>query len=422
MSTPTPVTTAATGAARWYRRRPAAWVHPGFRRLALAWVFTNLADSALYLMVAVWVKEITGSDGAAALVFALLGVPAFVAPFLGTVADRVSRRRLLVGAYTGIALVVASLFLVQSAAWLALLYAVVVAYGAVGYLTAAAQSGLLRDLLPDEHLASGNGLLSTIDQSLRLVSPVLGAGLYALVGPRAVVALTVVSFALAGLVLLTVRVRESEPEAASERGSYRVELSAGVRHLARTPVLGRVVLLMALACGAVGMVNAAVFPALEQGMGLPPSALGVLVSFQGVGAVAAGMTVAWAIGRWGERRTFAVGTLALGVGILPVMGSSVPLLVVGLVVVGAGVTWSVVAAQTLRIRLTPPRLQGRTGAAANMAVNVPQTVTTAAAAAVLGVTDYRLLVAVTAAVVGLAALGAVGGRRQESDVAPAVVG
>src|SRR5690606_4554101 len=237
MSTPTPVTTAATGAARWYRRRPAAWVHPGFRRLALAWVFTNLADSALYLMVAVWVKEITGSDGAAALVFALLGVPAFVAPFLGTVADRVSRRRLLVGAYTGIALVVASLFLVQSAAWLALLYAVVVAYGAVGYLTAAAQSGLLRDLLPDEHLASGNGLLSTIDQSLRLVSPVLGAGLYALVGPRAVVALTVVSFALAGLVLLTVRVRESEPEAASERGSYRVELSAGVRHLARTPVL-----------------------------------------------------------------------------------------------------------------------------------------------------------------------------------------
>src|SRR5690606_32778623 len=81
MSAPTPIMTA--GATRWWRRRPAAWVHPGFRRLALAWVFTNLADSALYLMVAVWVKELTGSDSAAAVVFVMLGVPAVAAPFLG---------------------------------------------------------------------------------------------------------------------------------------------------------------------------------------------------------------------------------------------------------------------------------------------------------------------------------------------------
>src|SRR5690606_3787172 len=108
----------------------------------------------------------------------------------------------------------------------------------------------------------------------------------------AVVTLTVACFVLAAFVLLTVRVRESEPETAAERGSYWTEVSAGFRHLVATPVLGRITLLLALAFGAVGMVNAAVFPALEQGMGLPASALGVLVSFQGVGAVAAGLTAA----------------------------------------------------------------------------------------------------------------------------------
>ena len=41
----------AAGATSWYRRRPAAWEHPAFRRLCLAWALTNLADSALYLMV-----------------------------------------------------------------------------------------------------------------------------------------------------------------------------------------------------------------------------------------------------------------------------------------------------------------------------------------------------------------------------------
>lgn len=409
MAAPTPMTRA--GAIRWWHRRPAAWVHLGFRRLSLAWVFTNLADSALYLMVAVWVKELTGSDGAAALVFVMLGLPALVAPLLGQVADRVSRRGLLVGANVAAAGVVASLFLVDSASWVWLLYAVVVVYGAMGYLSAAAQSGLIRDLLPDEHLASGNGLLTSVDQSLRLVSPVLGTGLYALAGPRSVVVVTAACFALAAVAMSTVRVVESPPETAAERGSFVEELSAGFRHLVRTPGLGRLTLLLAVVCAATGLVNAAVFPALEQGMGLPASALGALVSAQGVGAVVAGLTAAQAIGRWGEARTFAVGAALLAVGIAPVMGTSVPLLVVGLVVLGFGVTWAVVAFMVIRQRLTPPRLQGRTNAAANMAVNLPQTGTTAVAAVLLAVVDYRYLVGVTVAVTLVSALGAL--RRTE---------
>ncbi len=43
-------------------RRATAWSAPGFRRLATAWVFTNLGDSACSSMAAVWVKDLTGSD------------------------------------------------------------------------------------------------------------------------------------------------------------------------------------------------------------------------------------------------------------------------------------------------------------------------------------------------------------------------
>lgn len=405
MAAPTPVTT--VGATRWYHRRPAAWEHPAFRRLTLAWSFTNLADSALYLMVAVWVKELTGSDGAAAMVFVMLGIPAIAAPFLGQVADRLSRRGLLIGSNSVVAVIVLTLLLVDSASWLWLLYAVVVAYGAMGYLNAAAQAGLIRDILPDEHLASGNGLLTSIDQSLRLVSPVLGTGLYALAGPRSVVILTAVSFLLTALVLLTVRVVESPPESKEERGSYRQEVTAGFRHLVATPVLGRLTVLLSIACAAAGLVNAAVFPALEQGVGVPASALGALVSCQGIGAIVGGLSAAAVIARWGEVRTFGIGTALMAVGIAPVIGSNLPLLVAGLVVLGFGVTWAVVAFMVMRQRLTPPRLQGRTNAAANVAVNLPQTATTAVAAALLAVVDYRVLVAITVVVTLLAALGAV---------------
>src|SRR5690606_38778528 len=123
------------------KRGPAALQHPGFRRLTSAWVFTNIADSALYLMLAVWVKDLTGSDAAAGVVFAMLGVPALLAPFLGQVVDRVSRKWLLVAANLAVAAVVCTLLLVDSAAGLAWIYAVVLVYATVAYLTAAAQTG-----------------------------------------------------------------------------------------------------------------------------------------------------------------------------------------------------------------------------------------------------------------------------------------
>lgn len=392
---------------RWLHRRPQAWQSRGFRRLTMAWLFTNLADSALYLMVAVWVKELTGSDVAAGLVFAALGLPAVLSPFLGQLADRVSRRRLLVGANLTVAVAVTSLALADSASWLWLIYLVVLVYGTVSYVTAAAQSGLIRDLLPDEHLASGNGLLSTIDQALRLLSPLLGTGLYVLAGPYAVVALTAAAFLVAAVILAGLKLQESEPESASDRGSFWVELSAGFRHLFHTSPLGRLTLLIGIAMAATGLVNVSVFPAMDQGLGVPASALGVLISVQGIGAVAGGLSAARAVGRWGEVRTFAAGMAGLGIGIIPMMGTSLMAMLVGLAAVGFGVTWAIVAFVTLRQRLTPARLQGRTSAATNMSINLPQAVLTFVGAGLLAVVDYRLLVLATVIVVLGAALAAV---------------
>jgi MFS family permease len=377
------------------RRGPAALQIPGFRRLTTAWVFTNVADSALYLMLAVWVKDLTGSDSAAALTFAMLGLPALLAPFLGQIADRYSRKWLLVIANLLVAAVSATLLLVDSVDQLGWIYAVVLVYATVAYLTASAQTGLVRDLLPDEHLASGNGVLSSIDQALRLISPLVGTALYAVWGPHAVVLLTTATFVVAAGLLATMHVAESEPESAADRGSYWTELTAGFRHLARIPVLSRLTLVVAIAFGATGLVNVAVFPAIEQGLGLPAEALGPLISVQGVGAVVGGLTAAAVIGRWGEVRVFGIGVLLLALGLLPIATSSLALVVAGLAAGGFGVTWSVVSFITLRQRLTPARLQGRTGSATAIAINLPQTLVTLVGAAALGIIDYRILVVVT---------------------------
>ncbi|HLS72785.1 MAG TPA: MFS transporter [Actinomycetaceae bacterium] len=386
------------------RRGPAALRHRGFRQLAGAWVFTNAADSALYLMLAVWVKELTGSDGAAGAVLATLGLPALIAPFLGQLADRVSRKWLLAVGNLAMALVVLSLVLVGGAEDVWAIYAVTFLYGAMGFLTASAQSGLVRDLLSDDELAGGNGLLTTVDQAFRLVSPLVGTALYVAAGPRAVVVLTAACFTVSAILLTRVEVVETGRPEASGSG-YWAELVGGVRHLVATAPLGVLTVTMTLGMAATGFVNVAIFPMMEHGLGVAPSMLGVLVSVQGVGAVLGGLTVARVITRWDEIRAIAIGLAVMVAGMAPfafigLIDLPQPVVVgvggAGLALVGLGVPWAIVGFVTLRQRLTPAHLQGRVAAATNIAFNLPQTLAALAAAALIGLIDYRVLVVLTA--------------------------
>lgn len=382
-------------------RAPLAWRVPGFRQLTAAWVFTNLGDSALYLMVAVWVKDTTGSDALAASVFIALGLPAIAAPFLGMLADRVSRKKLMIFANAAMVPVLLTLLFAGTPATLWIVYVVILLYGSVGYLTAAAQAGLIRDLLDDESLASGNGVLTTIDQGLRLVSPLIGTALYVFLGAHAVVILTAACFAITALLMVRVAVVESAHDAPAEGSHYWRELGAGFAHLIRTPLLNRVTLALAIGFGAIGLVNVAVFPVLEQGLGLDTAVLGLITPLQGVGALTGGIASAVIVTHLGEGRATGLGMLLVALGCIPLMGTSVVLVVIGMFTAGFGIPLIVVGFATLRQRTTPPALQGRTSAAGNVAVNVPQTLASIAGAAVIVIVDYRLLVLIT--VVGVLA-------------------
>lgn len=387
----------AAPSAWWRPRAPLAMRSGAFRRLATAWVFTNLGDSALYLMAAVWVKDLTGSDAAAASVLIVMGLPALVAPFLGMLADRFSRRRLLIISNAVMVLVVSSLFLVESAKQLAIIYVAIFLYGAVGYLTAAAQSGLVRDLLDDEALPSANGLLTTIDQGLRLVSPLVGTALYVLVGPFAVVGMTAACFATTAVILTTAHVEETDNAETETEGGYWRELTAGFTHLARTPLLNRATFALGLSFGATGLANVVVFPALEQGLQVSTAALGSLVSAQGAGAIVGGLVAAPLVARFGEMHVMSGAMILLALSGLPLAGASFGMALAGMAVLGFSISIIIVSFATLRQRRTPRALQGRAAAASNIAVNVPQVLFSTAAAAIITSVDYRLLVLVMAA-------------------------
>ena len=275
---------------------------------------SNFGDSALFLTLAIWAKDLTGSSSAAGLVFFFLAAPVLASPLFGHLADRVRRRPLLVTVNALAGVGVLCLLLVRDAGDLWLLYVVAAGYGVVGYVTAAARSGLLRDLLTDDQLDTANGTLMTIDQGLRIMSPLVGAGLYAAFGGPALAVLAAASFGAAVVALLSVRVTESEPTPPQERESFGRELSAGFRHVRAVPAVFRITVALAVSMLVIGLADSALFSVVDDGLGLDPEFFGVLMSAQGAGSIAGGLVSVWLLRRLGGQRLVGIGLAVLAVG------------------------------------------------------------------------------------------------------------
>ena len=175
-------------------------------------------------------------------------------------------------------------------------------------------------------------------------------------------------------------------------------------------------LALAIAFGAVGLVNVAIFPALEQGLQVDTSVLGILVPVQGAGALVGGILSSRIVTALGEARAVGLGLALMALGCVPAAFTSLVGVVAGMAVLGFGIPVIVVGFATLRQRRTPATLQGRTSAAGNVAINVPQTLASVFGVTVIAVVDYRVLVFAMAAAVLAAAVIATTGRRVVVDV------
>ena len=113
------------------------------------------------------------------------------------IVDRLRRRPLLIAANLGGATLVCALLLVHGRGQVWLIYLVMFGYGAVNSLITSAQTALLPALVPGDLLGDANSVLQMASQGLRLITPLLGAGLLAWVGARPVILLDAGTFVVA---------------------------------------------------------------------------------------------------------------------------------------------------------------------------------------------------------------------------------
>jgi MFS family permease len=378
-----------------------AFRHRGFPLLYAGLLTSMVGDSLMLIVLAVWVKDLTGSSGAAGATFFWLALPSLVAPVFGLVVDRLKRRTVLMWGNAASAVAVLPLLAVHNRADVWIVYAVALLYGVSFVTLPAALNGLLKDMVPDEHLVDANATLSTSREALRLVGPLIGAGLYTVIGGAGVAVIDAASFLVAALTVAVLAVAETAPVRAA--GSWKTEVTAGVSHLFHDSILRPTVLATGTALLVVGFMESAVF-AMVDAFGRPASFVGVVVSVQGIGAIAGGLSSSRLIRRIGEGNAVAMSLAALAVG-LAICAVSPLLSVVfaGVVVLGFALPVFIVALNTMLQRRTPGQLMGRVSTASDVVLGMPQALSIALGALLVNLISYRSIYWICAVVLLLAA-------------------
>jgi MFS family permease len=260
--------------------------HRDFRLLWAGQTVSQIGDAAFVVALGWRAFSLTGKASSLGIVLMVEAI-GLVATLLigGVLADRYSRKLLLIGSDGARALVIAALALVDASGHLTfgVLIGFVALHGLGSGLFQPAFGGILPLLVDDPSLGSANALVGISRQAAFVVGPAIAGLIYGAAGSSAIFAVDAASFVVSAALVAFARPRVYE-RAPSE--GLRRELTTGLRYVVKVPWLWitigtfSLVLLVGYAAFQV-LLPKLVEDAWDGGVG----AYGLLFTLQGVGMV-----------------------------------------------------------------------------------------------------------------------------------------
>jgi len=313
------------------------------RNFFLLWsggLISMIGNWVLLAAMPFYVYELTGSALATSGVLMAYIAPGVVfGSIAGVFVDRWDRRRTMVAISLLQAITVSFLALVQSASDIWLIYVIVFIESSLGQFFSPAENALLPKLVGEEHLLAANSLNSMNDNLARLGGPALGGVLLGKVGFASVVAVDAVSYLLAAILIITLRVSAAPRQdqtggtAGSQLQRFWREWVSGLQLVRRDQLLAPLFLVVGVALFGDAILGAVLVPFVQDGMGLGAVEFGWMMTARGIGGLIGGLSAAYVGTKMGMAQIISLALAGSGLTILvavlfPVLAVALPILVI----------------------------------------------------------------------------------------------
>lgn len=332
------------------------WRHADFLRFWAAQTISLFGSEITYLALPLLAALTLGASPAEMGVLAAAGTLPYLAFGLvaGAWVDRLRRRPVMIAAWLGY------LRIEQ-------LYAVAFLAGMLSLMFATADNAYLPALVGRGQLVEANGKLALSTALSEGAGPGLASLLVqALTAPVAIL-LDALSFGVSAALLRSIRIPEPGPEPPGEAGRVWRDVWAGLRFIAREPLLRSTTALGALLQLGGGVTDALLVYYVTATLDLPPSVIGLFFAVGSVSALLASLVATRVTRRLGVGRAVIASVLLMSVGWLGVpLAIGPPPVLVATMVAGwllsafGNATYNINVA-SLRQAVTPDRLLGRVG-------------------------------------------------------------
>lgn len=333
-----------------------------FRRLYVASLISLGGDWFLLVALFGLALDLTSSPVTVALLIASQEIPFFLmSPVGGHLADRLSRRMLMVACDVVRAVLCFGFLFVRDAGTMWLAFALLAVISSFAAVFDPASSAAFPNLVERRDLATANALFGSLWGTMLAVGAALGGVVAALIGREAAFVIDAMSFAISALLLARIAGRFSEERPEHDQTGLvaaTVETARYARRDHRVLALLSVKAGFGFAAGALVLISVFAQEVFHRG----EIGIGILMSARGIGALIGPFLGRRFAGPQDRYLFTAIGvalvTFGVGYGLLGLMPS---LLLAGLAVMvahlGGGAQWTLSSYGLQRI--VPDRIRGR---------------------------------------------------------------
>lgn len=377
----------------------------GYRMIWIGSTASTLGDRIYEIALMWYVLQRTGSALQTGTVpaFSLVG-QVTLGLIGGAVADKLSRRKIMIGGDFLRAGIVGATALLASLGILPIWYVYLSAFllSAIGMFYDPATIAVLPDLVGEENVLQANAYLSGASRFIQIVGRGIGGGAVTVFGEVWAIAGNSMSFAISAACLLLVPfpAQPKHLDNSLSASSILKDTRAGVGYLLKAPVL-RALALVAVAANFGGGLTTGIVPVLaDRQLGGDATLYGLLLTALSLGEFA-GMLLMGAVGpRIPLGRSLAISLISGGAVYVAIASTRLEYLAIALFAIeGLALAVGNLPIRTLLQTSTPSSLRGRVFSGFVAAINLGSPAATALGAALASVVSIAVVYAVAGVLV-----------------------